>query len=1217
MLATGASSFDATTFEYWGMLLNGGKLILAEKEDLLDTTSMKSGIRENGVNMMWFTASWLNELVDNDIAMFEGLKFILAGGDKLSPKHIRKLKETYPDLVIINGYGPTENTTFSLTHELPERIGDTIPVGRPVLNSSAYILDEHDRPVGIGVIGEIVLGGEGLARAYQNRDVLSAEKFFANPFVEGERLYRSGDLGRWNLRGEVEFHGRKDDQVKIRGFRVELGEVENVLKSLPQVNKAVAIKDPGKEAFVVFLTSDLKEIDAEQIKTELEDKLPEHMIPAELFKVDQFPLTPNGKTDKKALLASMHETTTTVEDDVPMSDLEKEIAAIWSELLGKESVIASDDFFKIGGHSLKAISLISSYSKQFGVKVSLQDIFDKTTVREHAELFGESVQETFEQIPNTELATDYPVSHAQQRLWILSQFEDGSAAYNMPFQNVFDGAFNPDNFDQALQALIERHESLRTVFLKNEQDAIRQRIIPVEDFNFQLNRHDFSEKENPADLAEVIVADDRYAVFDLENGPLIRSHLFKLNENEYLFYFNMHHIISDGWSINVMQQDLMAFYEGYNSNTEVDLEPLRIQYKDYSVWHESQLEKGEANGQLDFWKKTLEGPLPVLDLPSMQSRPLVKTNNGHSLHTFINAELTHGLKAYANEQGQSIFMTTLAVLNVLLYKYSGQKDLIIGTPSAGREHDDLKGQIGFYINTVALRNSVDPEQTFKAFAGEVKERVISAFDNQSYPFDLLVDTLELERNTARSPIFDVMLSLQNVVDFDFDIPEDDKLDEITDSGAGMSLFDIEFSLQEIKGVFSFGVDFNPDVYDADLIKNLMRHFKQLLAVILENPSRSIATLDFLSGEEKTNLLEGFNPQESEFNGTNVLTAFEKQIAQNKENTAVIYDGKEYSYETLNAQANRLAHYILQRQPLKEDDLVAIKMERSEHMLIAILATLKTGAAYVPIDPDYPQERIDYILEDAHPKCIVDEAFYDTFENTQVELPTENPEVNITENQLAYVIYTSGSTGMPKGVLIEHGSLAKRIEGELDLLGIKGPVCGIQVTNYVFDVSLLEFFLPLTTGGNLVIPTREEWMEPKRLMNLMENHQVNVVQGTPGFIGKLLTGASGETAGDKLNSIQFCIGGESLGQQLVDDIKYHIPHAKINNHYGPTETTIDAIVSTDVTDMSLNRIGQPIKGNKVLILDEQGQLVPLGVKGENCHLRSGYCTWLSQPERIDR
>lgn len=1214
VLATGASSFDATTFEYWGMLLNGGRLILAEKEDLLDTEKMKKNIRENGVNMMWFTASWLNELVDNDIELFKGLNFILAGGDKLSPKHIRKLKETYPELIVVNGYGPTENTTFSLTHKLYGEITDTIPIGKPILNSSAYILDEYDQPVGIGIIGEIVLGGEGLARAYQNHESLTHEKFFKSSFSGNERLYRSGDLGRWNLNGEVEFHGRKDDQVKIRGFRVELGEVENALKSLPQVNKAVAIKNPDIEAFTVFITSDLKGVNPEEILIELEDKLPEHMIPVKLIQVDQFPLTTNGKTDKKALLALIQDAEPKVVDDTPMTDLEKEISQIWRELLGKENVTAFDDFFKIGGHSLKAISLISSYSKRFGVKVSLKDIFDKTTVREHAELFADSAQEVFEQIPTSDLAEDYPVSHAQQRLWILSQFEEGSAAYNMPFENNFEGEFYTENFERAIHALIGRHESLRTVFFKNEKDQIRQRILPAEEMGFKLNLHDYRSKENPEKQAEEYIAKDRYVLFDLENGPLIRAHLFRLKTNEYLFYFNMHHIISDGWSVNIMQQDLMAFYEAFNANKEVDLAPLRIQYKDYSAWHESQLEKVEAKEQLNFWKQTLSGSLPVIDLPAMKFRPLIKTNNGHSLHTFIDAELTRDLKEYASEKGQSIFMTTLAILNVLLYKYSGQKDLIIGTPSAGREHEDLKGQIGFYVNTVALRNSIDPNLSFNDFGNEVREKVIKAFDNQSYPFDLLVDTLNLERNTARSPIFDVMLSLQNIVDFDFEIPADENLNDITDLGAGMSLFDIEFSLQEVKDVFSFGVDFNPDVYDLDLVKNLMRHFKQLLAVILKKPSAPIAELDILSDSEKQELVVGLNPQEKQFSSISVIRKFEEQVLKNENSTAISYQNSNLTYGELNAEANRLAHFILQSYEIEKDDLIAVKMDRSDRLLIAILAVFKMGAAYVPVDPNFPDERIAYILSDANPKCILDEEFYNHFETAEIELSVENLSVEIKEDQLAYVIYTSGSTGRPKGVLIEHSSLSGRIEGELELLSVKGGICSLHSTNFIFDVSLLEFFMPLTTGGQLVIPTTVEWMEPKTLMNLILKHGVNVIQGTPGFVSKLLTGIDSDMVLNGLNELQFCIGGESLGQQLVDTIKKWLPEAIINNHYGPTETTIDAIVSRNVENMDVNRIGKPLPGNKVLILDEHNQIVPLGVQGEITISGIGVARgYLNQPE----
>jgi amino acid adenylation domain-containing protein len=846
LLATGAITFDASTLEFWGPLLNGGKLILAEKKTLLDPFLLKELIQNEHINTMWFTAGWLNELVDTDIELFSPLRYLLAGGDKLSVRHIRKLKEKFPELMVINGYGPTENTTFSLTYRIENTFGESFPIGKPLNNSSAWIVDKQNRLMPVGVVGEIALGGDGLAISYLNRDRDQPDKFVDNPYRKGEKLYRSGDLGRWRVDGNIEFMGRRDDQVKIRGYRIELGEIEACILSLPFVRNVSVMTDPEhpKQLIAFVLSADIA-LNVASISKELEDLLPEYMVPSKIILLDSFPLNANGKVDKKHLLKwegalpkAQHI------KDSKLSRLEEEIRDVWKEVLNLHQVSVEDDFFKIGGHSLKAISLISAYLKKFGTRLSLNEVFDKKTIAEHALLIGSTPKQLFEEIPLAPEEESYPITGAQKRLWELGVHPDGSRAWNMPFSKELRGNYNLKYFKQALHSLIKRHDALRTVFRKDKSAELRQWIHPPDSGQFQVIEMDLRHSDKREQEASRFIEQDSFKAFDLEHGPLFRAFLIRMEEDVVLFYFNIHHIISDGLSLEIMTREVMQVYNALESGEEITLSRLPFQFKDYTLWQLSRLRDHSLDKHKAYWLDRFRKKIPVLSLPFENERPPMRTYNGRLLGSYIPAPLTQKLRNYCFERKGSLFMGLLASMNVLFYKYSGQRDLVMGVPTAGREHKDLENQIGFYINTLAIRNELDETQDFNQFFVEVRNNVLDGFSHQAFPYDDLAEELVLAADHSRNLLFDVMIALVNVGDVQISssVPEDQR-NKITDYGPSLCLFDVDISFQEVEDYLAITLEYNTDLYDGQYMAEFLEQYKQLLGLLLEKPEMVLEQVD--------------------------------------------------------------------------------------------------------------------------------------------------------------------------------------------------------------------------------------------------------------------------------------------------------------------------------------------------------------------------------------
>ncbi len=832
-------------------------------------------------------------------------------------------------------------------------------------------------------------------------------------------------------------------------------------------------------------------------------------------------------------------------------------------------------------------------------------------------------EEVYTNIPLVTEAESYTLSHGQRRLWLTCQFEAGSGAYNIPEQIYFNQELDIPCFKKAVEAVIIRHEILRTVFRYDSQGELRQWILTPADLNFKIGHEDFRQTLTPAVAAEAYITIDSHKPFDLENGPLLRAALLQIAESEYIFYYNMHHIISDGWSSTVLTKDVFTYYQAFIEGKTPELEPLRIQYKDYAAWQWTELETENFQIHKAFWLEQLEGELPLIDLPSNKKRPALKSYNGGSVGINIEADLTQHLANFVAENGGSAFMGLLAVWNILMYRYTMQKDFIIGSPVAGREHADLNDQIGFYINALALRNKIEDDYNFEQFYSKVKDNTIKSFNHQMYPFDCLVEDLELRRDTSRSPVFDISISYHNIEEGN----ENATLSQVDpnlvkDFGEVKVKNDIELHVQEIGNYLTFTAGYNSDVYDKEMIKQLLLHFKQLLRELLVKPELKLSQIDFLLASEKQQLLVEFNNTEKALpTDKTIIELFQEQVKQVPTQTAVNYNDVSLTYKELDDLSNRFANYLRASYNLQPDDLIGIQLERSEQMMVAILGVLKTGAAYVPIDPEYPTVRKEFIVSDSNAKILITESsFIFDFEYFNGNICVMDIEFDPTvcssnplpklgnANNLAYVIYTSGSTGKPKGVMIEHKAIINTLLSHIDVYKVDRNTNGLLFASFSFDASISEGFINLLTGSPLFIATEKHRKDPNLLVDYMQENEIHVASLPPSYVSTIEMSA--------LSGLKTLItAGDASPYKKA--LQFHEYGTYING-YGPTETsvcgTLFKLENTETGLIDTFPVGKPIYNTQIYLLDENENLQPLGATGEICIGGNGLARgYLNRPE----
>ncbi len=1220
-LSTGSVSFDATTIEFWGTLLSGGTLIITDKNTLLDSDQLKDVIRKEKVNTLWMTASWFHQTVEEDLSVFENIKYLIVGGDKVIFKYTNKLLSSYPNIKITNGYGPTENTTFSTTFPIEEKVNKDLPIGKPVKDCQAYVYDESLsflQPV--GVAGELCLGGAGLARGYLHQESLTNEKFIPNPIVEEERLYRTGDIVKWLPEGNIEFLGRKDDQIKIRGYRIELGEINNLIQEITEISQSLVIakEDDNQNKQLIAYVVYKKPLDKEFIKEYLRSKLPSYMIPQLWVELDVMPLTNNGKINIKALPDP--EMSHLAKDYVaPRNETEEKLAIIWQDLLRVSKVGVYDNFFDLGGHSLLATRLVSALRKSLEIEIAIKDVFVHSTISElKNHLDTRSTGVTLPPLVKQDIKGRVPLSFSQERLWFLDQ-RQGSIEYHIPITLNIQGDLDLFIIEASLKEIVTRHEILRTV-IKSEEGVGHQEVLPVESWKMNI-----IEEVSSIEELEKVLSIFINKPFDLSKDYMCRACIIKKGEQEYVLTVVFHHISSDGWSEDILINELIELYTSKKENRNSNLKTLSLQYRDYAIWQRKYLEGEILEEQLSYWSNQLENIAP-LSLPTDYARPAAQSNLGAGFSFELDKNLRESLVEICEGKEVTLFMILLSAFKILLYKYSGQKDICVGTPVANRTQVELEGIIGFFINTLAIRSNLEGNPTFIKFLKEVKRTTLEAYDHQSVPYEKVVDSVIETRDLSMNPLFQVMFVLQNTPEEEVMELEDLNLFPYPYTNT-TSKFDMKLTAEDHKDGISLWLEYSTDLFKEDTVRQIAVHYRKLLESIVHNPNEHISTLSMISNDEKHQLLEGFNTNKITYSlDKTILDLFKEQVVKTPDVIAIVYEGEEITYNALDEKSNQIAHCLC-NYGIGRETLVGICLDRSLDTILGILGVLKAGGAYVPIDSEYPDKRIAYIIEDAGIKLVISttrhKSILEKIKNIEViELDNDyelidkesvQPLTNsISLNDLAYVIYTSGSTGQPKGVMIEHINILDYFQGLIQTLKIT-TACqyGLMSTTSA-DLGNTVLFGSLLTGGTLHTFTKNTLRDATVINDYFKSHSIDFIKIVPSHWLSLET-----DEGVLLPKKAIIFGGSILSVEVLQKIKKTSKNIDIINHYGPTETTIGKLMhKVDINKNYLSiPIGKPFSDTKVYVLGQYQELVPIGVVGELCISGAGLARGYLNQEQL--
>lgn len=1230
LLQHSSLSWDAFTLEIWGALLAGGRAVFAHQQRVTSGEEIREYVQRSKVNTLWLTAALFNSIVESDVKCLEGVKYLMTGGEAASVTHIRRALGELPGTRLVNGYGPSECTVFTSCYVIPADLPEnliSLPIGKPVGDRRMYVLDQWMNATPVGVVGEAFIAGASVARGYLAHPEMTAEKFVPHPYSVhgGERLYRTGDLVRWRKDGTIEFVGRNDFQVKIRGFRIELGEIEAVLLHQPGVQGCAVVAKTGATGNKRLVAYVVGERNMEELRRDLKGKLPAYMIPSALVGLPELPLTSTGKLDRQALEKLKDAELSDDEHyEAPRTAVEEQLAEIWAAVLEVTRPGRQDNFFESGGHSLLAISMASRCRNVFDLDLPIQAIFESPTIAELAEVIelklksrGRKPVESQEATPaQKSLPSVFPLSYQQEQLWFLDQFQPGSNFYNVPLAWRLKGDLDVSALERSLQEVVRRHEQLRTRFLMDPEQGLRQEVaaekldvrFPIRD----LRQLAAGERE---EQGRKIIEEEGNKPFDLTQVPLFHGVLVRTDEREHLLGLTLHHIISDDWSLRILMSEWGKLYEAYCKGEESPLPELKMQYGEYALEQRETLSRGKFQQQMDYWKEQLKGMPQVLELPTDHARPTRHSFRGATEQRILSSEVLEGLNALGKGEKASLFMTALAVCEVLLMRYTGQEDFGVGTVVANRKRAEMEPVFGFFLNTLVIRANLGGGPNFREVLQRVRAAALAGYEHQDASFEKLVEELAPDRDVSRTPLFQVLFTTLGE-------PDELEFGELELSGLpidiGMSKFDLVLSLQEAAQGAVVTINYSLDLFEAETIHRMLAHYEQLLKAVVANPAQPVWGLPLLTGAEKEQLQRWNQTARDYPRDKTIAGLFEEQAARTPNAVAVEHEGQELTYGDLNRQANRLAHY-LRMLGVKPDMLVAVCVERSQEMIVGLLAVMKAGGAFVPMDPAYPGDRLQFMLEASRPAVLLTQShlrgvFTEIREDLKfidlkrAEAWSHQPDSNLdastigwTPEDLVYVIYTSGSTGQPKGVAMPLGAATNMIAWQMNESAWAGPQRTLQFAPFGFDVSFQEIFSTLCAGGTLLLIDEEKRRNATGLARFVMEKRIQrlflPVVGLQMFAeGVAEMSAPFECALQEIN-----VAGEQL--RLTGKIKTlfeTLKHCRLNNHYGPTETHAASAFHLGMDTERwplLPPIGQPIQNAQIYILDKHQQFVPVGVVGE--------------------
>jgi amino acid adenylation domain-containing protein/thioester reductase-like protein len=1245
-------AFDVFTGDWVRALCSGGKLVLCPRETLLDPKALYALMLQQHVNCAEFVPAVLRTLIEYLEQTQQTLAFmnlLICGSDRWTVQEYQTFRQYCGSQTrLINSFGLTEATIDSSYFEktdltlLPEQL---VPIGKPFANTQLYILDSHLNPVPMGVKGELYIGGKGLARGYWNRPELMAERFVADPFSPEPKvlLYRTGDLARFLEDGNIEFLDRLDYQVKIRGVRVELGEIETAIAQYPSIQQAVVIpqgEGADKTRLIAYLVLNEREECSipsnlsQALRDFLRQSLTNCMIPSAFVILEAMPLSANGKVDRRALPtpnpADLDLDSPFVE---PQTALELTIAAIWRQLLDVEPIGIHDNFFALGGHSLLATRVISKLRQELQSEIPLRCLFESPTISGLAQYLEQFLRmqtqvdltaSPIPTIPRRTSSSPCPLSFAQDRLYFLAQLEPNSPAYNIPCALRIRGGLRLEILEHCFAEIQRRHDILRTRFIQTQQQPI-QVIEPSAIANLSMIELRHLPPTAQESAVHRLAQEDSLKPFNLEQDPLLRIKLLRLDAAHHVLLLTLHHIISDAWSSGILTQEFSALYSAFSAGKPSPLPELPIQYADFALWQRCWLQGEILQTQLNYWRNQLKNTPPVLALPTDRPRPHIQSANGAMETVEFLPDLSEGLQAFAQKESVTLYMVLLAAFKVLLYRYTGQTDILVGSAIANRNRPEIEGLIGFFVNTLVLRTQIAADLSFSDFLSQVRRVTLDAYEHQDLPFEKLVAELKIERSLSHQPLCQVAFELQNFSSTSLQIPGLNF--EVLEPDVKNAKYDLTLFMSETHRGLVGSCEYNTDLFDRETILFFLGHYQTLLESIITHPEQHISALPLMTSAERHQCLVGWNSSEREYPGVQtVLQLFTAQVEKTPDAIAILYENQSITYQDLNNQANKIAHHLISL-GVREETFVGICFEKSIEMIAALFGVFKAGGAYVPIDPAYPQERVRDILEDSQIKIVLTQhPLTHRFSNAQAicldayqisQQSSANPTTLPGNRHLSYIIYTSGSTGKPKGVMIEHRSLANYTQAAIEHYGITQQDRILQFASISFDAAAEEIFPALTQGATLILRTAEMLSTIPTFLEHCRTQKLTVLDLPTAFWHLLITEMKHLNQALPESIRLVIIGGEAASAEHLATWQQLARTVRLINSYGPTEATIVATtceLSLDTMIEQVVPIGKPISNVQTYVLNEALQPVPIGVPGElyigGIGLARGY---LHQPE----